>query len=83
MTSSGSDDTGQALFFGSAGLLAYAACVALGFHLFVVLWEEPHLREKFGAEYDEYFRRVPRWIPGLRPRQPTDRTRDAGGIRPE
>jgi len=25
--------------------------------------EEPHLRRRFGADYDEYRRNVPRWIP--------------------
>jgi protein-S-isoprenylcysteine O-methyltransferase Ste14 len=33
--------------------------------LFVLLYEEPTLRHKFGAEYEEYCRRVPRWIPRL------------------
>ena len=32
------------------------------FELIVVL-EERELRERFGAEFDEYCRRVPRWIP--------------------
>jgi protein-S-isoprenylcysteine O-methyltransferase Ste14 len=56
---------GQALLFGSPALLAYAALLALGFHLFVVLYEEPHLRRKFGAEYEAYCARVPRWRPRL------------------
>lgn len=30
----------------------------------VVLLEERELRDRFGAEYDEYCRRVPRYIPG-------------------
>ena len=34
--------------------------------LFVVFYEEPALREKFGGEYDDYTRRVPRWIPRFR-----------------
>ena len=29
----------------------------------VVLLEEPELRDRFGAEYEEYCRRVPRYIP--------------------
>jgi protein-S-isoprenylcysteine O-methyltransferase Ste14 len=29
----------------------------------VVLLEEPELRERFGAEYEDYCRRVPRYIP--------------------
>jgi len=34
----------------------------LGFHLFVVLWEEPGLKKRFGKEYLDYCRRVPRWL---------------------
>jgi protein-S-isoprenylcysteine O-methyltransferase Ste14 len=41
----------------------YAAAVALGFHLFVILYEEPELRRKFGASYEEYCKTVPRWFP--------------------
>ena len=58
---------GQALVFGSSVLLAYAAVIALGFHLFVVFYEEPTLRRQFGAEYETYCRAVRRWIPRLRP----------------
>jgi protein-S-isoprenylcysteine O-methyltransferase Ste14 len=54
---------GQGLVFGSPRVLVYAALLALGFHLFVVLYEEPTLRRTFGAEYDAYCRAVPRWLP--------------------
>jgi protein-S-isoprenylcysteine O-methyltransferase Ste14 len=54
---------GEALLLDSRGLLVYAAAVWLGFHLFVLLYEEPHLRREFGASYDDYRRRVPRWVP--------------------
>jgi protein-S-isoprenylcysteine O-methyltransferase Ste14 len=33
--------------------------------------EEPHLRKRFGSEYDEYRRHVPRWFPGLTAWQPS------------
>jgi protein-S-isoprenylcysteine O-methyltransferase Ste14 len=36
----------------------------------VVLLEEPELRQRFGSEYDDYCRRVPRYIPTRR-QQPT------------
>ncbi len=58
---------GQALLFGSGAVLAYAAFLAVAFHLFVVLYEEPTLRRQFGAEYENYCREVPRWIPRPRP----------------
>jgi protein-S-isoprenylcysteine O-methyltransferase Ste14 len=56
---------GQGLLFGSGAVLAYAVLLALGFHGFVVLYEEPTLRRRFGAEYEAYCRRVPRWWPRL------------------
>jgi protein-S-isoprenylcysteine O-methyltransferase Ste14 len=61
---------GQALLFGSWATLAYSVFLAAGFHLFVVLYEEPALRAQFGVEYDAYCRSVPRWLPRLRPYSP-------------
>jgi protein-S-isoprenylcysteine O-methyltransferase Ste14 len=55
--------TGQTLFFGSLSILEYGAILWLGFHLFVVLYEEPKLRETFGDEYETFCAHVPRWIP--------------------
>jgi protein-S-isoprenylcysteine O-methyltransferase Ste14 len=54
---------GQALWFGSAATLWYALAIALMFHLFVVFYEEPALRRKFGESYAQYRRTVPRWMP--------------------
>jgi protein-S-isoprenylcysteine O-methyltransferase Ste14 len=54
---------GWAVCFRSAALATYAAIVALGFHLRVVLVEEASLRERFGRAFEEYCGRVPRWIP--------------------
>ena len=56
---------GWAVMFRSWSLLAYAACVATCFHLFIVLYEERHLRREFGKQYDEYCARVGRRVPGL------------------
>jgi protein-S-isoprenylcysteine O-methyltransferase Ste14 len=58
---------GQALFFGNLGVLEYAFAVAIAFHLFVILYEEPTLRRTFGRDYQDYCRSVPRWLPRLRP----------------
>ncbi len=57
------------IIFGRANLIAIlvAACAVLGMHLFVLLYEEPKLRRTFGADYEEFCRNVPRWIPRLRP----------------
>jgi len=51
---------------GVCGTLAMAGAVALGVHLFVVFYEEPTLRGKFGEQYEEYRRNVRRWWPRLR-----------------
>ena len=51
----------ESLFFGSSALVIYAALIFLGFHLFVLLYEEPHLRNHFGQEYLNYCLVVPRW----------------------
>lgn len=56
---------GEAIVLGSVPLLIYVAFIWLVFHTFVVAYEEPTLRERFGAEYDAYRSRVPRWIPRL------------------
>jgi protein-S-isoprenylcysteine O-methyltransferase Ste14 len=58
---------GQALILGNVQLLEYGAFVWLAFHLFVLLYEEPVLRETFGPEYQDFSAHVPRWIPRLRP----------------
>ena len=58
---------GEAIYFQSARLIAYAAVVALAVHLFVVLYEEPTLTRRFGAGYEAYRQRVPRWIPRWTP----------------
>jgi len=44
-------------------LIAAVTAVAIGVHLFVMFYEEPTLREKFGAEYEQYCRSVNRWWP--------------------
>jgi protein-S-isoprenylcysteine O-methyltransferase Ste14 len=52
--------------------LTFRSELALGFFVFSVVWfdrrvqrDEARLRERFGADYDAYARRVKRWIPFL------------------
>jgi protein-S-isoprenylcysteine O-methyltransferase Ste14 len=59
---------GQALLFGDSRLLWYGALLWLFFYVWVVMIEEPTLRESFGAEYESYCANVPRWLPRLTPR---------------
>jgi len=58
---------GQALLLGQPVLVAYAGGVAAMFVIWVRLYEEPVLRQQFGAEYEAYRRAVPAWWPRLRP----------------
>ena len=59
--------SGQALLFGQAWLFAYAGMILVAFHMFVRLYEEPHLRRRFGASYEDYCLHVGRWLPRLTP----------------
>jgi protein-S-isoprenylcysteine O-methyltransferase Ste14 len=43
--------------------VAPVAAVALAIHLFVFFYEEPTLRKKFGAGYEQYCQNVDRWWP--------------------
>lgn len=54
---------GEVVLFRSFRLAVWAAIVAVVVHLFVVAYEEPSLRDRFGADYETYCRDVPRWIP--------------------
>ena len=56
---------GYILWFASAWLILYTACAFAGFHLLIILIEEPFLKQKFGTVYKEYMKRVPRWIPRI------------------
>ncbi len=58
---------GQALLLGQPVLLIYAAVVGVAVVSFVVGYEEPTLRKRYGAEYEAYRRAVPGWLPRLTP----------------
>ncbi|HEV8131267.1 MAG TPA: isoprenylcysteine carboxylmethyltransferase family protein [Acidobacteriota bacterium] len=55
--------SGFALYEHSISMLLLAPLMFLTFHLFVIYYEEPNLRRKFGATYEAYCKAVPRWIP--------------------
>lgn len=54
---------GHFLWFGYWNLLIYAIVVFFFFNAFVIFYEEPTLKRKFGVAYEEYCKRVSRWIP--------------------
>jgi protein-S-isoprenylcysteine O-methyltransferase Ste14 len=58
---------GQAFLLGREILFAWAVVAWLMFTGFLAFYEEPQLHRRFGASYDDYRRRVRRWIP-TRPR---------------
>ncbi len=54
---------GEAALFGSLPLLAWAGLFFAINAVYLPLVEEPRLVRRFGREYEDYMRRVPRWIP--------------------
>jgi protein-S-isoprenylcysteine O-methyltransferase Ste14 len=53
---------GWAVSFGARGLYWYTLVVGIAFHVRVVVGEEPWLRRTHDAAWDEYARRVRRWL---------------------
>jgi protein-S-isoprenylcysteine O-methyltransferase Ste14 len=56
---------GEMLWAPSVGLAVYAILWFTVVNLFVIGYEEPYLRDRFGASFDTYARQVSRWIPRL------------------
>jgi protein-S-isoprenylcysteine O-methyltransferase Ste14 len=57
---------GEGVFLEAAVIFGYAVFMWIMFHLYVVFFEEPSLKEKFGKDYEKYLETVPRWIPMLK-----------------
>ncbi|HSI79671.1 MAG TPA: isoprenylcysteine carboxylmethyltransferase family protein [Solirubrobacterales bacterium] len=57
---------GEAVIFGSLGLAIWSAAFVAVNHAYFVLVEEPGLERRFGDDYRDYKRAVPRWIPRRR-----------------
>ena len=58
---------GEVLLTGSRPLLLYWAIWFAAVNLFVIGYEEPALRRRFGESYERYTREVRRWLPRMRP----------------
>jgi protein-S-isoprenylcysteine O-methyltransferase Ste14 len=54
---------GFGLYEQSPAILLFTLPWLLLAHLFVILYEEPHLRATFGASYEAYCHSVRRWLP--------------------
>lgn len=55
----------EVIFFGSLWLALYACLLWLALHTFLVVFEEPQLKNRFGEPYQHYLESTPRWIPRL------------------
>ena len=53
---------GQSALFASGWLLVYGLVFLAASYAFVLLYEEPTLRRKFGSSYEAYCATVPRWL---------------------
>lgn len=56
---------GTILWYGSVWSILYLLFFILAFHVLIVFFEEPVLRQMFGTAYEEYHQAVPRWIPKI------------------
>ena len=54
---------GEAIVFGSSAIIIEAVIFIALAYLFVVFYEEPSLRRRFGESYEKYSYRVGRWVP--------------------
>ncbi len=61
---------GEAIAFASPILASLAILFYVINTIYFVYSEEPGLEKRFGAEYLEYKRNVPRWLPRLKPWRP-------------
>ena len=59
--------SGEALLFADVRVFYWALIFWAACHLFVLGYEEPTLKRKFGPEYDTYRANVRRWLPRLTP----------------
>ena len=62
---------GEVLLTGSKALLAYWAVWFVAVNLFVIGYEEPTLRRRFGPDYERYCAMVGRWLPRRHSREAT------------
>ncbi len=58
---------GESILFSSLNIFAWAVIFFIINNIYFSLFEEPGLRNRFGDEYLEYKRNVPRWIPKRNP----------------
>jgi protein-S-isoprenylcysteine O-methyltransferase Ste14 len=58
---------GEAVLAASMSIFCWFVLFVIANAIYIPLAEEPGLVKRFGVDYEEYRRNVPRWIPRLRP----------------
>jgi protein-S-isoprenylcysteine O-methyltransferase Ste14 len=58
---------GESISIMSLNIFIWALIFFIINNIWYILYEEPDLQKKFGDEYREYKKNVPRWIPRLKP----------------
>lgn len=61
---------GESLIFGSKGVFIWFLLFLFANLIYLPLFEEPALEKRFGNDYVQYKKNVPRWIPRLTPWEP-------------
>jgi len=61
---------GESVAILSIAIFMWAVIFFLVNNIYFTLYEEPNLEKKFGNEYREYKKNVPRWIPRTKPIRP-------------
>ena len=58
---------GESVSILSLNILIWALIFFIINNVYFLVYEEPNLEKRFGNEYREYKRNVPRWIPRFKP----------------
>jgi protein-S-isoprenylcysteine O-methyltransferase Ste14 len=61
---------GESLALISSRILIWSVGFFMINNIFFLAYEEPNLEKKFGDEYRQYKKNVPRWMPRLKPFKP-------------
>ena len=56
---------GHFLWFQTISIIMYGFFFFMATHLFITGYEEPFLKKTFGTVYEDYTKKVPRWIPRI------------------
>ncbi len=69
---------GQSILFESKTILAYTLILSTIFHFVIIFLEEPHLKKKYGKEYESYLKNTSRWLgPRKKIKMPHHRSKTA------